>query len=118
MQNDDAQPANPVHDLVHTPGPWRFEHYSDLYHDIYGADGSLIVDDCGVIGQANARLIAAAPDLLAACLAFMEADNQCGANLAFVMAQEAIRKVGISPKENGGETCDMKHGPCACGATH
>lgn len=47
---------------------------------------------------ANARLIAAAPDLLAACQAFLEADNQCGANLAFVMAQQAVKKAGIAPK--------------------
>jgi beta-N-acetylglucosaminidase len=38
------------------------------------------------------RLASAAPDLLAACEAFLEADNQCGINLAFVMAKDAVEK--------------------------
>lgn len=42
--------------------------------------------------NANARLIAAAPDLLEACKAFIAADNQCGIALAFDMAEKAIAK--------------------------
>jgi hypothetical protein len=57
----------------HTPGPWRV---GDAAHTIFGpkqADGSLAVTIASVAGnarvedyRANARLIAAAPDLLAA----------------------------------------------------
>jgi hypothetical protein len=111
------------HAVVHTPGPWRTEQRHDrikvepdiavVYVQQSQYDGSQ-----SKTRTANAKLIAAAPDLIAACLAFIEADNQCGANLAFVMAQEAVKKAGVSPKENGGETCDMKCGPCSCGATH
>jgi hypothetical protein len=100
----------------HTPGPWRINKggghqrpqivgsgdiqtngwpghvngvrnasYSDVVCDISG--------DLSLVGPAaNARLIAAAPDLLAACQAFIAADNQCGASLAFAMAQEAVKK--------------------------
>jgi hypothetical protein len=57
----------------HTPGPWRV---GDAAHTIFGpkqSDGSLAVTIASVAGnarmedyRANARLIAAAPDLLAA----------------------------------------------------
>ena len=55
----------------HTPGPWTFE-YENEYHDGGGfaewfevqADGDRIAK---VDEEADARLIAAAPDLLAAC---------------------------------------------------
>ena len=67
----------------HTPGPWRVFDGAD--HFIIGigelnGDG---ITDCGFgiwrgkseEAQANARLIAAAPDLLAALRNFMEADG-------------------------------------------
>jgi hypothetical protein len=41
---------------------------------------------------ANSQLIAAAPDLLAACQAFVDADCQDSASLAFSMATDAIAK--------------------------
>jgi hypothetical protein len=49
-----------------TPGPWRFELSTSF--DIYAANGDLIGDtiDCGDEDEANAQLIAAAPDLLSA----------------------------------------------------
>jgi hypothetical protein len=52
----------------HTPGPWRIlshRHDEDIY--IEGADGiiaTVYVDREGDVGAANARLIAAAPELL------------------------------------------------------
>ena len=68
--------------------------------------------------EATKRLIEAVPQMLAACQAFVAAENQCGANLAFVMAQEAIAKSGSSPRSNASQVCDMQNGPCACGAWH
>ena len=83
----------------YTPGPWRqggVKEYLPISkcREIASDEGRIglvygIVDE---ENKANAQLIAAAPDLLAACLAFLEADNQCGANLAFTMAQEAVKK--------------------------
>lgn len=113
---NDEQPG-PNEPVVHTPGPWELREVEGLFA-IAHPRGWVLESNNEQQDRADARLIAAAPDLLAACLAFIEADNQCGANLAFVMAQEAVKKAGIAPKENGGETCDMKHGPCSCGATH
>ena len=50
----------------HTPGPWRIEmkdNYMKLYMPASGLEGDVAR---GYVGEASARLIAAAPDLLAA----------------------------------------------------
>ncbi len=64
--------------LNHTPGPWTVSAGPDAnrtghYRNVYGADGKMLVAMLGLsarVGQtqqnANARLIAAAPELLAA----------------------------------------------------
>jgi len=82
----------------HTPGPWNV---TEVCLSLHGeplrqieAETVMVADvyaDCDE-GMGNAQLIAAAPDLLAACQAFIAADNQCGVNLAFVMAQDAVKK--------------------------
>jgi hypothetical protein len=62
---------------AHTPAPWTVYKETDEYPGIEGHTGTVIVwgdgeDDCGIRGDthaervANARLIAAAPDLYAA----------------------------------------------------
>lgn len=62
----------------HTPGPWQYEKMADpnrpTSFTIYGPTGRLAVVDTGFAGvpgkdeaDANGTLIAAAPDLLAAC---------------------------------------------------
>ena len=99
---------------VHTPAPWVDDpHYIDGnlmpintrekgWTKIRGSNGECVVGDIDVStpeGEANLRLILAAPDLLAACQAFLEADNQCGANLAFVMSQEAAKKAGATQRK-------------------
>lgn len=51
---------------MHTPGPWFTEALSTIGHcAIVDADGFTIANP-SPMGQDNARLIAAAPDLLAA----------------------------------------------------
>jgi hypothetical protein len=64
--------------MSHTPGKWSVSKIGNNYDQwmIYaeGQQGN-VVDSCN--GEANARLIAAAPDLLSACkrlLAAIEAD--------------------------------------------
>ena len=58
---------------THTPGPWT-ANGADVAKPYYinGPDGEVIVngsnEEYGVIGRANARLIAAAPELLEACM--------------------------------------------------
>lgn len=58
----------------HTPGPWGWDagivppDGPERYADIYADDGDTIVANFNALipeGEANARLIAAAPDLLA-----------------------------------------------------
>lgn len=57
---------------AHAPGPWQYTHDKGSDFELKGADGTLVVCGCGCCGspnlggnvEANARLIAAAPDLL------------------------------------------------------
>lgn len=59
----------------HTPGPWKATGYKQLV--VNGSDGVTLAMHPGTGSletvQANARLIAAAPDLLAALVAVYEA---------------------------------------------
>lgn len=61
----------------HTPGPWTIRHGTNIFgvrRDV-GHEGSIATTathgsnqvDCGPESEANARVIAAAPSLLAAC---------------------------------------------------
>lgn len=65
----------------HTPGPWVVDVWCGEFH-VETREGDTIVEllDQSEQGEANARLIAAAPDLLAAARAAVEYDaaiNQC-----------------------------------------
>ena len=65
---DQVKPiANDLRETEHTPGPWEIPYSPDLI-GIVRADGSrkLIAQTHGENFAANARLIAAAPELLAA----------------------------------------------------
>ena len=58
----------------HTPGPWSLANGNDLQID--GPNGEAVAWTETCVGierdRANARLIAAAPDLLAACMAVLD----------------------------------------------
>ena len=87
----------------HTPGPWTFElndsiglwmigcasdyNFASVYIDANLPDGFQGVP---AIAQANARLIAAAPDLLAACEAMLDDHTTNGE--AWLMLKAAIAK--------------------------
>jgi hypothetical protein len=81
----------------HTPGPWKFGSKADsnfYKRNISGVDGYHVAavssrDDHEV--DANARLIAAAPDLLEALQHLMVAHGE-QLDYAFQQAQEAIAK--------------------------
>lgn len=51
---------------THTPGPWRVVHQMDGAVHVDGLTCVADLGDAGATREANARLIAAAPDLLAA----------------------------------------------------
>jgi hypothetical protein len=50
----------------HTPGPWEV-HPEGIWFDIFSKDGAVVSCE-GIDNEANARLIAAAPDLYAAII--------------------------------------------------
>lgn len=71
----------------HTPGPWTWDDGSPwIYREINGATVARVAEDNGhMVAEyrkpmpmsANARLIAAAPDLLEACRAALEWLGEC-----------------------------------------
>lgn len=79
----------------HTPGPWEYEVHelsSGLSGIVYGAHGYAIADH---LSEANASLIAAAPELLDALQSFVAAvDRAKGAPVQFYdgMSNSAITK--------------------------
>lgn len=75
---------------VHTPGPWEVSEQEDGSDAIKSKTRFIIIPDQGICGAtvseavANARLIAAAPDMLAALIAIMaaiDADETSGRKL-------------------------------------
>jgi hypothetical protein len=90
----------------HTPGPWRWvpePDYSWQYQDLMSASGEVVLsgeeapDPSGIeINHANARLIAAAPELLEACetlATLLDTDDWIATGrLAVKQAQAAIAK--------------------------
>ncbi len=69
-----ATAENKVANTKHTPGPWEPELHEGCWRITTYADGAKVVpaavhgdDDFSPIYAANARLIAAAPELLDAC---------------------------------------------------
>ena len=65
----------------HTPGPWRTFNGTDIFPDDADKNGTRYIADCGMAGltdnidynerMANAKLIAAAPQMLEALKAFV-----------------------------------------------
>jgi hypothetical protein len=91
----------------HTPGPWRWVPEPDYpwqYQDLMSASGEVVLsgeeapDPSGIeLSHADARLIAAAPDLLEACqtlATLLDTDDWIATGrLAVKQAQAAIAKV-------------------------
>lgn len=84
--------------MTHTPGPWGIfdgDHETDVY--VYAVDRDAMVaqvrGDDGLNYEANARLIAAAPDLLEAAIAAVPELRGEGMNFAVYDAlRAAIQK--------------------------
>jgi hypothetical protein len=86
-------------DTQHTPGPWFATpgNYAVYVKDAYGDQGDLV---CALYGAgatsyecaANARLIAAAPELLEACRLFVAYDtDESGDDVALMLAYARAR---------------------------
>jgi hypothetical protein len=77
----------------HTPGPWtarRMACQTDSH--TYNSEVVTTGGECvaGLLRKADAQLIAAAPELLAACEAFVHAKTESELNHAAVIASAAI----------------------------
>lgn len=79
----------------HTPAPWTLKHLNVNHAMIHGSDGMSIVpkmiSEPGTASEANASLIAAAPDLFSA-LADLTAALIAGYPVADIAVQRAIRE--------------------------
>lgn len=67
---------------AHTPGPWEVGKDSGDKHSIYGMAGRLAIAQQGEanVNHANARLIGAAPEMLAALHAWVVFDTNIEAS--------------------------------------
>ncbi len=100
-----ASPVAPVQNIVHTPGPWGVEQTtvsnwigrmradgSKVEYIVAHTDRDSLRDDVLVRNDANARLIAAAPELLEACKAGLKACEASGFFGPVELMQRAISK--------------------------
>lgn len=116
MTTENTSSVASVQSIVHTPGPWH-PGRADKSYDAGIPDNAFAVfaepkhrQDCGLQGNAavicviakpermtlediaNAKLIAAAPELLEACQLFVRAESHSEMNIAFNAAKAAIEK--------------------------
>jgi hypothetical protein len=70
--------------MKHTPGPWKVETYHDsMFKIVRDLDAGMVPERRL---EADARLIAAAPDLLEACIKLLKWHQYARDNGAFTMA--------------------------------
>lgn len=100
----------------HTPGPW-FAEFNGTYWEVWSnGDFGRIGDACASsasrpehgsleLGEANARLMAAAPDLLAACKGLLDAihDSMTHAAQAAHAEQIDAARAAIAKAEGGAQ---------------
>ncbi len=88
----------PTTQTTHTPGPWRLDNSAEYTEQgVFGIEqdeeqiiAAVFVDNLPITGPANARLIAAAPDLLAALIRLTcEAERRAGVPKAEIAAARA-----------------------------
>ena len=82
---------------AHTPGPWRVKGALVLPPNSCGVPECCGIAECfhgsnQELAEANARLISAAPDLLAALQAALLAKDACFADAELMQANDAIAK--------------------------
>ena len=62
----------------HTPGPWRYDYESGYCGEIIAANGSSVCSFDDEPNKADAKLIAAAPELLAVLQSILERTKESG----------------------------------------
>lgn len=96
----------------HTPGPWKFNGWQRVFSFESGEEEEVIIKDdiCHVYGEspeANARLIAAAPELLDACERALETIEYLwsGKYASRLYDNETKKRIqAVIAKATGGET--------------
>jgi hypothetical protein len=88
--------------VSHTPGPWKIRRLIDSFGQPYSTYylANIDIGPCMIWAlpenaeqEANARLIAAAPDLLDACRMLVDGDSPDAISLAYTLAKNAIDKM-------------------------
>lgn len=102
----------------HTPGPWVVEETEDTFFILQGEDSDQIATVDKAFDAGNARLIAAAPELLEAlkyALAAIPKPTMQDKNAAERLATLAAIQDAID-KATGGAELEVQKGPCTkCG---
>ncbi len=87
----------------HTPGPWEWDSDGHIYREPWTEEADPAICKVNIhvsSGEANARLIAAAPDLLAACIEFVR-KCECGearSKRSYAQMKDAISRT-LAPSE-------------------
>ena len=111
--------------VSHTPGPWKVSRRFDIHQDLQSVGGTYIGTTRGnhelpeavaLVDEANARLIAAAPELLSACeylldciyagtTQLIEQEPEYGQSpvTAFELLKDAVKKATIGVQSVDGE---------------
>jgi len=88
----------------HTPGPWKLRDNAALIRVVAGPLYTTVAD--GISGEADARLIEAAPELLEACKLFISYDDASADDVSSMLlydeARSAIR--AAYAKATGGQS--------------
>lgn len=83
--------------MKYTPGPWysvQYANYHNLQSGEYFGDPDLLNEEISVNAEANAKLAAAAPDMLEA-LQNIENDGNSIPEHAWELIQDAIKKATL-----------------------
>ena len=81
--------------MKHTPGPWNYQEESDVYtHIVRDSTGDRIIGQTmqrsDRVYEANARLMAASPELLGICQTLSEAFARQDGQTAYFIGDQAI----------------------------
>jgi hypothetical protein len=86
---------------THTPGPWHaYQSRKDVHRMISSHDGSIIAKE---VHHANARLIAAAPEMYEMCKLFEECMETIDGKDGYDASYELAKVREVLAKVEGGE---------------
>jgi hypothetical protein len=87
--------------LKHTPGPWRYDYAPGFCGELLAPNGTTIAEFITEPNDSDARLLAAAPDLLEALKALTATTDVVAYGAALHQARAAIAKAEGLNKATG-----------------